>query len=168
MEIKKRLEKIKRVTIERPYCYFFLVIFIGYIVINIVVNKIYISAPILLTYNLKIIIPYIFLTILTSILVSININLVYNKVKELKSLNKSSGFSFLGIFGGLLGGGCPSCFVGLFPAFLGLFGITASLSSLPFFGLEILVGSVVLLMLSIFLLTKDSICNIKYGKNDKV
>lgn len=161
MKINKRLEKIKQVTMEKPYIYSFLIIFIGYIIINIVVNKIYISAPILLTYNLKIIIPYIFLTILTSILVSTNINLVYNKVKELKSLNKASSLSFLGVFGGLLGGGCPSCFVGLFPAFLGLFCVTASLSTLPLFGLEILLASVTLLIISIIFLTKDNICKIK-------
>lgn len=165
MEIKKRLNKIKQATIKKPYIYSFIIIILSYLFLNIIVNKIYVSASLLFTYNLKIIVPFVFLTILTALLVATNINLVYIKFRELrivKGVNKSSsGLGFLGIFGGLLGGGCPSCFVGLFPAFLGVFGITASLSSLPFFGLEILIGSVILLTISIILLTRDNTCKIE-------
>ena|SRR3990167_11387151 len=155
-----RVEKIKNATLKKPYIYSFILIFIIYLITNVIINKIYITAPLLFTYNLKIIIPYIILTLLTALLVATNVNLIYIKFKELKSVNKTSSLGFMGIFGGLLGGACPSCFVGLFPAFLGLFGVTASLSSLPFFGLEILIGSVILLTISIIFLTKDNICKI--------
>ncbi|MEK6951854.1 MAG: hypothetical protein AABX29_02460 [Nanoarchaeota archaeon] len=159
--MNSKIERIKSATLKKPYVYSFFIVFIVYLIINVVINKVYITFPLLFTYNLKIVIPYIFLTLLTALLVATNINLVYIKIKDLKNLKKAGSLSFLGIFGGLLGGGCPSCFVGLFPAFLGLFGITASLSTLPLFGLEILFASVTLLIISIIFLTKDNICKIK-------
>ena len=162
MSTKIRLNKIKDATIRKPYLYSFITIFIVYLIINIIVNKVYVTAPLLFSYNLKIIIPYIFLTLLTALLVAANINLVYLKVRDLKNLKKAGSLGFMGIFGGLLGGACPSCFVGLFPALLGLFGITASLSSLPFFGLEILLGSIILLIISLYSLTNSNTCSINF------
>ncbi|MBI2507623.1 hypothetical protein HYV89_01585 [Candidatus Woesearchaeota archaeon] len=158
--MKNRFDKIKQATIKKPYLYSFIIIVLVYLSLNIIVNQVYVTLPLLFTYNLKIIIPFLFLTILTALLIATNINLIYIKFKELKDVNKAGSLSFFGIFGGLLGGACPSCFVGLFPALLGLFGVTASLSSLPFFGLEILVGSAALLLISIYLLTKDNVCKI--------
>ena len=161
MDAKERWNRIKKATFRKPYVYSFIAIFFIYLFVNFFVNKIYIAAPILFTYNLKIVIPFLFLTFLIAFLVAVNINLIYLKFKELKSINKAGSLSFLGIFGGMLGGACPSCFVGLFPAFLGLFGVTASLSSLPFYGLEILFGSIILLTVSLYFLTNSNVCNIK-------
>ena len=155
------LEKIKKAILSRPYIYSFFIVFVVYLLIDVVLNKVYITFPLLFTYNLKIIIPYLVLTLITALLVATNVNLVYIKFKELKGVNKTSSLGFMGVFGGLLGGACPSCFVGLFPAFLGLFGVTASLSSLPFFGLEILLGSVILLTISLYFLTNSNVCRIK-------
>lgn len=157
---ENRKQKIKKVF-SGWYVYSFIGVFIIYLVINTIVNKVYVTAPTLLNNNLKIITPYILLILLIAALVATNINLLVLKFIELRRVNKESGLTFIGLFGGLLGGACPSCFVGLFPVFLGLFGVTASLSSLPFFGLEILFGSAILLILAIFLLTKDNICKIK-------
>lgn len=70
------------------------------------------------------------------------------------------GFTFVGVFGGVLGGACPGCFVGLFPAVLGLFGVTATLSILPLYGLEIQAASVGLLVFAVILLTRDTVCKI--------
>ena len=50
---------------------------------------------------------------------------------------------------------------------IGLFGVMASLSSLPFFGLEILTISIVFLLISIFLLTRDNTCKIEFIKGGK-
>ena len=71
---------------------------------------------------------------------------------------------FLGVTGGILGGACPGCFVGLFPAFLGLFGMTATLSILPFNGLEIQVASTALLLFSSYFLTKPLTCKVDFLK----
>jgi len=160
-EFKKRLGRIKEVIITRPYIYSIFLVFFGYLTLNVIVNQVYITAPTLLTNNLKIIIPYLIFTIFIAFLVALNVNLTIKKFKDLKQINKESGLTFIGIFGGVLGGACPSCFVGLFPAFLGVFGITASLSTLPFFGIEILVGSIIFLIIAVILLTKDNVCKIK-------
>ena len=125
------------------------------------INQLGITIPTLFNNNLKIIIPFVVFTFLIALLVGLVINLVIIKFKELKHVNKVSGLAAVGLFGGLLGGACPSCFVGLFPAFLGLFGVTASLSSLPLFGLEIQIGSILLLLISVYFLTKNSVCEVK-------
>src|SRR3989344_5045370 len=164
-EFKKRLGRIKEVIITRPYIYSIFLVFFGYLTLNVIVNQVYITAPTLLTNNLKIIIPYLIFTIFIAFLVALNVNLTIKKFKDLKQINKESGLTFIGIFGGVLGGACPSCFVGLFPAFLGVFGITASLSTLPFFGIEILVGSIIFLIIAVILLTKDNVCKIKNNSN---
>ena len=164
-KFEERLGRIKEVTLTRPYVYSFILIFLVYLIINIIVNKVYITAPTLLTNNLKIVIPYLVFTILVALLVALNINLTVKKFKDLRKVKKESGLAFIGIFGGVLGGACPSCFVGLFPAFLGLFGITATLSSLPFFGIEILVGSIIFLIIAVILLTKDNVCKIRNNSN---
>ena len=164
-EFKKRLGRIKEVIITRPYIYSIFLVFFGYLTLNVIVNQVYITAPTLLTNNLKIIIPYLIFTIFIAFLVALNVNLTIKKFKDLKQINKESGLTFIGIFGGVLGGACPSCFVGLFPAFLGVFGITASLSTLPFFGIEILVGSIIFLIIAVILLTKDNVCKIRNNSN---
>ncbi|MEK6935004.1 MAG: hypothetical protein AABW46_03945 [Nanoarchaeota archaeon] len=155
------MERIKEVSLNKPYIYYFVLIFIIYTVINILVNQVYVTAQTLLTSNLKIVVPYLFFTFLVAILVALNINLTIKRFKDLKQLDMGSGLTFVGVFGGVLGGACPSCFVGLFPAFLGLFGITASLSSLPFFGIEILFGSIIFLIMAVVLLTGDNVCKVK-------
>jgi len=152
-----RKEKIKE-ALQGVYILLFFLFFFVYLGLNIWVNEIYVTLPTLLSNNLKIIIPYIFFTIIVAGLTALSLNLVIIKVREIKQLKKASGFASLGMFSGLLGGACPSCFVGLFPAFIGLFGITANLSRLPLFGVEILIFSAALLLLSVWFMTKENVC----------
>jgi len=64
-----------------------------------------------------------------------------------------------GWFIGVLGGACPGCIVGLFPAVLGIFGgAAAGLDILPFNGLELQVGSAALLIMSVWFLSKPAVC----------
>jgi len=159
---KIRLQRIKSAIISRPYLFSF--IFLLYILINFLSNKTYDVAPVIFTYNLVFVIPFLTLSFLiTPFLVAITINLSITKFKEMKSLSSKGeeGFTVIGIFSGVLGGACPGCFMGLFPAFLGLFGITATLGNLPFLGLEIQFLSIILLIVAIVLLTRDSVCKIK-------
>ncbi len=152
----KRLKKIKEVTIKRPYIYSFIIVFLSYLTINVIVNKFYVVAPYVFSYNLKIVIPQIILNLIVATLVATNINMIYSKFKELNKIKKSSGLTFFGIFSGLLGGLCPGCFVGLFPLVLSFFGVTASLASLPLKGIELQVLSIILLTIAIILLTKEN------------
>ena len=164
MEIKKRFEKVK-IVFTKPYIYSFIIIFLLYLTINYFINGFSETAPVFFSFNLNIIIPLIIFNLFIAVLVGVTINLIYIKFKEYKKIHKGHGFSSLGMFVGLLGGACPGCFAGLFPAFMGLFGITASLSSLPLFGMELQLLSIILLLISIYLLTNDDICKIKrWGK----
>ena len=150
--------KIRDSVLSKPYRYYFLIFFLGYLVLNFFVNDISKSKEILTSTNIGNFV--IFSMILIALLVSISINLVIMKFREIRRLNRAGGFAALGMFGGLLGSACPACFIGLFPAFLGLFGITASLTDLPFNGLELQISSILLLIISLFLLTRDSTCSI--------
>ncbi len=156
------LDKIKKSIISKPYSYYFMIFFIGYLALNFFVNGIsgtYMFLFSTLSGKLSLI-----ATIFVGIFVAISLNLVIMKLKELRQLSGAGSFTALGIFGGLLGGACPACFVGLFPAFLGIFGVTASLTDLPFKGLELQIGSMVLLVISIILLSKPTVCKINIGK----
>jgi hypothetical protein len=161
MDWKNRFKKIYAVTLKWPYILSFFAIIIIYLAINIFVNQTHITAPTLFSNYIIFSFFFIFFSIFIALLVAANVNLAYAKMRELKKLNKGSGLTAIGAFGGLLGGACPGCFVGLFPAFLGLFGITASLGNLPLYGLEIQVISGGFLIFSLFLLTRDPTCKIK-------
>lgn len=163
--MNKRINKIKDATIRRPYVFYFIGIFFLYLGINILVNKSFVVLPNFFNlYKPSFAISFLFLNLITALLVAINLNLVILKFKELKLLSKIGSTTSMGVFGGILGGACPGCFVGLFPAFVGLFGLTATLSSLPLHGLEIQIASSALLVLSIFLLTNETVCKVKIKK----
>jgi hypothetical protein len=161
MDFKTRLWRINEATLKKPYIFSFFIIFLAYLFLNIFVNQTHVTVSTLFNNNLKIIIPFIFFSVLVALLVATSINLAVIKFKELKKVNKVSGITAIGAFGGVLGGACPSCFVGLFPAFIGIFGIAASLSDLPLYGLEIQIFSAILLVVSIILLTRENICKME-------
>ncbi len=164
---QRRIQRLKNASLRKPYIFSFIIIFLIYIGINLWINQTYTSLGVLTSYATWFWIPTILFTfLLIPFLVALTINLTIIKFKEMKTV-KGSGFTVTGMFGGILSGACPGCFVGLFPAFLGLFGITASLSILPLYGLEIQMVSVVLLILAIILLTKDVICEVPIKKNGK-
>ena len=169
-----RLTKIKR-ALSGPYFFSFIFIIVGYIIINGIVNKTAANGfAVLTTYRTSFLVPYIALQILVATLVALTLNLVIIKWKELKELRemrkttvKTSTLGAVGLFTGLLGGACPGCFVGLFPAVAGLFGITASLGVLPLYGLELQILSAILLAGAVFLLTRNAACKItKMCPND--
>lgn len=175
MEFKRKLEKVKEVTLKKPYSYYFMAIFFGYILLNLLINQVYVNLPTLTEYSNKFLIPFIIFTfLLVPGLVAVTVNLAIVKFKDLKQVKeakggKTGGFAALGIFAGVVGGACPGCFVGLFPALLGLFGLSASLSILPFYGLEIQLASSILLLVSIGYLTRDTVCidgNIALSKEE--
>ena len=93
----------------------------------------------------------------------INISLLVYRLKEFGADKKSSMTSSMGVFAAALANGCPGCFAGLFPFVLSIFGVSATLSILPFNGIELQVLSATLLGTSIFFLSGKSnfVCEIK-------
>ena len=165
-----RKQVIKDVTFKRPYIFYFLFIFIGYFALNFYINQLYVAGFGIFSYNIKFLVPFLFFIVLVPGLVALNVNLVIHKVGELKHMGKkgSAGVGsvgILGVVGGVVGGACPGCFAGLFPAFIGLFGVTATLGNLPFYGLEIQAASSALLLVSIYYLTKPVTCKINFDKS---
>lgn len=164
-----RLRKIKEAIAKRPYVFYFAGIFLSYIFINLLINNTFATIPnFFKTYKFSFAISFLALNLITAFFVGVVGNLSIIKFKEfrkLKRLNKKGsaaggGVGVLGIIGGIIGGACPGCLVGFFPALLGLFGITASLSILPLHGLEVQIFSSAILMAAIFFLTKEHSCKI--------
>jgi len=98
------------------------------------------------------------LSIVIAALIGVSFALLFAKVQDIKEVKTGSATSFGGILAGLLAAGCPSCAVGVFPFVASLFGISATLASLPFGGIELQLLSVALLCVSIYFLTKPSVC----------
>ncbi len=160
---QRRFKRIKRGITEKPYVFYFIGIFLIYIAINLAINQIYNFLPVFTSLALWFRVSFLLFTfLLIPGMAALTINLSIIKFKEMRAVSSKGGggFTFAGMFGGILGGACPGCFVGLFPAFLGLFGITASLSILPFYGLEIQAASAGFLIVAIILLTRDTVCKI--------
>lgn len=158
MNYKKLLNVFRKKSIS------FVAVFLGYIIFSGFVNKTYVIFHRLYSsFDFWYSTFFIFINFLfVPLLVSLALNLSFDKIMDLKYVAKGRGmFSFLGIFGTLLGGSCPSCFVGLFPAFVGLFGASFTLSNLPFYGLEIQVVSSIVLIISLHYLTRDTVCMIR-------
>lgn len=158
----QRREYIKAASIQKPYIFSFFGIFFLYNILNIFLNKLYITFPELLGTYL-----YASAFILLQLIIGFGIALAINlSIKRIKDLNlatpkKHKGLISSAIAISLIASGCPGCIAGLFPAFLGLFGVSASLGILPLYGLELQIISILLLAISIWYLTKPIVCKIK-------
>ena len=94
-------------------------------------------------------------------LTGITVALFAARLKEFRAFKAASAGSMGGVFAGILGAGCPGCAVGLFPLIASAFGISATLGSLPLGGIELQLFSVGVLGVSIFLLSKPVVSEVK-------
>lgn len=161
-----RSQRIKQALLTRPYVFIFLFVFFAYILFNYWINDIG-SSSLFRDFKLWFLILFLlFNFLLIPFLVGLTVSLVFMKLKDASFVaqRKAKGgtFAVIGTFLGVLGGACPGCFVGLFPAFLGIFGVTATLRILPFYGLEVQVLSMILLVIAIGLLTRETVCKVTY------
>lgn len=164
----KRFATIKSILEQKKYFLIFLItgiIYLGayYLVITYFLGSFSIFFN---TYIKSYSYPAVVLNIIVALLLGINISLLVYKLKEFAADKKSSMTSGIGIFAAALANGCPGCFVGLFPFVLSIFGVSATLSILPFNGLELQALSAVLLGASIFFLSGKSnyVCEIRTKK----
>jgi len=96
----------------------------------------------------------LFLTLAIGSLIAFNSVLIYVKYKERKKCKKEFTLSSVGAIGGLVAGVCPLCVTGLIPLILGFIGVSFSLASLPFQGIEVQVLVVIILLVSLINLSR--------------
>ena len=163
------LNNIQKNKIKKNLSWKNLILFFLWIVIfmwiNIYFNDLLVVWLWFLEYENYIKIPYIIFGILDTILIALSINLLIDKLKEIKSLNPSAWlFSMIGTFIALLTWACPWCIAWIFPTFMWIFGSNISMYSLPFHWTELQVLSFIFLIIWIFYLSLDMTCKIKIKK----
>ena len=146
---------------KSPYLYFFILIFIFYLILNIFVSGFKDTIPLIIVYSstvnwFKLGISLI-LTLIIGFLVALNAVYVYILYKERKGCKEGKILAGAGSVGGLIVGVCPLCVTGLVPLVLGFLGIGFSFASLPFQGIEIQVLVVVILLISLYSLKKRNL-----------
>lgn len=157
-------KRIRRAIYDRPYSGYFGLIFILFFAFNIFVNQslaLYLSPG---SLRLWFAIAFFGMNFLISGLVALNINLIIIRYKEVGGVSvKGGGVSSLGVIGGILGGSCPACFAGVFPALMGALGVAVDFRAFPLHGLEMQIVAVALLVVSIRMFIRDPVCKVKFG-----
>lgn len=145
---------------KKPYIYFVLTVFILYIILNILISGFYSTIPLIVKYfktvNWFKLILSLLLTLTIGILIAFNSVLIYMKYKERIKCKNEITLSGIGAVGGLATGICPLCVTGLLPLILGFIGISFSLASLPFEGIEVQFLVALILLISFINLSKVS------------
>ncbi len=143
---------------RKPYLYWTIGIFLFYLIISILISGFYKTIKLLFIYaqtvNWAELSVSVTFSLIIGILVAINTVYGYLLYKERKKCLEGNTLTGIGTLGGLVAGVCPLCVTGLFPLIFGLFGLSFSLASLPFKGLEIQVVVIILLLISLYLLRK--------------
>ncbi len=168
MDFRSRIDTIKAVLGERAYLGLFFVYLVLYVFINFLINQFDEVIPFFLDYNLVFVVPYFALTVLIAVTVALNLTIITYKIKKVRGLGdgkKEKGATFLGAIGGFLGGACPGCFVGLLPTIAGVFGVTVTLSSLPFLGFEIQIPTLLVLLVGLYIVANPLTCKISPADN---
>jgi len=155
---------IKKALFSSPWRYSYIAIVLSFYLLDYYTNEIYIIGFKVFDYNPTIAIPFVTFTILNGLLVGLTLNLAAMRFRELHSFSQmgtGTATSILGTLGALLAGACPGCIAGLLPVVLGLFGATSfTLAQLPFYGVEVLIASFVLLLIGAYTLSRPMTCKI--------
>ncbi len=159
---------MKTKLFKKPFVYWIFGISFLYLLFTILISKFYVSLWYLPRFAATLNWPRFLISVSFSLVIAffIGINavgsyLLYKQRKEQKTC--SSGISATKTasitgFGALLGtttGICTACVGALFPAFFGLFGITLSFGSLPFQGMEIQFGLIIILLTTFYFIQKE-------------
>lgn len=144
---------------KKPYLYWFIAIFILYLIVNLLVSGFYDTIPLIIV-NAKTVSWFklsisLVLSLAIGFFVAVNLIYIYMIYKQRKTCKAGMTTTSLGTLGGLITGFCPVCITGLFPLILGFLGISFSLASLPFQGIEIQFGVLLLLVFSYMIIEKE-------------
>ena len=161
IQLKLRLEVIKSVLSIKGYVLLFIILILLYVAANVLINQFYVVLPVFFSYRLSLVIPYVTVSIAIGIVAALNITLVVYKFRQAAAIKKETGTTALGIFGGMLGGACPGCFVGLLPTLTGVFGVSLTLSVLPFLGFELTIPALVISLIALYIISNPLTCKVK-------
>ena len=146
---------------KKPYIYFFIIIFVAYLLLNVFISGFNKTIPLIIIYastvNWLELGISLALTLIIGILVALNSVYVYILYKERKSCKEGKTLAAAGSIGGLIVGVCPLCVTGLIPLLFGIFGVGFSFASLPLQGIEIQVLIILMLIISLYMLNKRKI-----------
>ena len=137
---------------KTPYVYWFAGIFILYLIINLLISGFYETIPLIIA-NAKTISWFklsisLALSFAIGFFVAVNSIYIYMIYNQRKTCKIGATTTSLGTLGGLITGFCPVCITGLFPLIFSFLGVSFSLASLPFQGIEIQLVVLILLIIS--------------------
>lgn len=99
------------------------------------------------------------LIVITSILLAVNITILYNNISSKGGL-KSSYSSFISSILAVFASGCVSCGAGLLVGIASLFGLSGAVLFLPLDGKELFFVAILIILTSIYYQSKDKKCKI--------
>ncbi len=151
---------MKRVF-QSPYHILFFCIFFLYLLLNILFSGFYNTVPLILQYAATVdwfsLTISVLLAIAIGFFIAVNSILLFIKHRQRKECAGAATMTGVGTVGGFITGVCPLCITGLFPLLFSFFGISFSLGSLPFGGIEIQALTLLLLLFGYFSLTRTRI-----------
>ena len=144
---------MKRVF-QQPYRYWLLGIFLIYLVIVVLVSGFYNTIPAIIvnaaTVNwFKLSLSLLF-SLMIGALVAVNSVYLFILSKARRQCRSAKALTGVGATTGIITGICPLCVTGLIPLLFGFFGVSFSLGSLPFQGLEVQVMTILILLFSLY------------------
>lgn len=148
---------MKRVF-QRPYIFLIAGIFLLYVILNVLFSGFYKTLVLITKYittvNWMSLSISVLLSLTIGFFIAVNSVLLYLRHNARKQCGSAATMTSVGTIGGFITGVCPLCVTGLFPLLFSFFGITFSLGSLPFQGIEVQVVTLALLAISYHLLIK--------------
>ena len=155
-----RINKIKFLIQQKTYFKIFLITFILYLILSIlIINYFFLGFKLFFQKTSYAYFNLLF-TLILAFLFGINLSLTIYRFKEIKKYNNESGTGIFTSILSLFSAGCPVCSFTIISLIIPGLTTSFSLAILPFKGLEIQVLGILLILLSIYFLTKDNVCKI--------
>jgi hypothetical protein len=154
MDLKVNLNNLKLAFKDIKVKLFFIFSFISFFLITIFLNEQHIALPLMFKLELFNAISFLVVLFLNSALFGIVFALSYYKFSTHSFNSQGTVIGSIAGFIAFLGGACAACYAGVLPALLIILGISFSLTSMPLNGLEIMLFSSLLLLISIYFLSK--------------
>lgn len=158
-----RMKKIKLLLKQKTYFRIFLMTFVFYLLLSTYLIYYFFNGFYLFfNYSLKYY-PWlnILFTLILAFLFGINLALIIFRFKEVHNYNNESGTGIFTSILSLFSAGCPVCSFTILSFLIPGISVTFTLAILPFKGLEIQLLGILLLLISIFVLTKENVCKLK-------